>query len=244
MALVLAWPLAPADIHLEHGAVHIWSAGLQQSAAQMVVFWESLTVAERDRADRFHFDRHRRRFIVARGLLRHLLGRYLGLEPHAVRLDFSAYDKPFLPENPLFFNLSHTGDVGLFAFCLDTAVGVDVEKIKPLDDLDAIAARFFAPGEYQVLQSLPLQQQTSAFFRCWTRKEAFIKLIGEGLSYPLDNFEVTLAINEPARFVSIEGSAVRAAAYHLEHLELARGYVGALAVQTGQSNLFFWRWSG
>ncbi len=244
MALTLEWPLAPVDFDLQQGAVHIWSAALQQSAAQMAVFWDCLNADERERADRFHFALHRERFIVARGLLRTLLSRYLGLAPRDIRLDFTAYDKPFLPENPLFFNISHSGDVGLFAFCLETAVGVDVEKIKPMDDLHAIAGRFFALGEYHVLQSLPPQYQTAAFFRCWTRKEAFIKLIGEGLSYPLDNFEVTLGLDDPARILTVEGSTAKAADYHLEHLAPAKDYVGAVALPTHPYDLFCWQWVG
>ena len=143
--------------------------------------------------------------------------------------------------NELHFNLAHSGGLALYAFCLEDAVGVDVEEERELSDALQISERFFSPAERETLKSLPEERRIPAFFRCWSRKEAFFKAVGEGLSYPLDAFDVTLALDDPPRLLAIRGSAEEARAWSLYSIALPSGYHGALAVRSKAKHLQQWR---
>jgi len=160
-----------------------------------------LSAEERDHAGRFRFDRHRRRYIVRRGMLRELLGSYLGCDPADVAFVYNAYGKPALLDCNLHFNLSHSRGKALYAFCRGAAVGCDLEWRDPKFAAEQIPGRFFSRDEVRALRSLPLRHQTEAFFNCWTRKEAYVKAAGQGLSIALDTFDVSLAPKEPAVFL-------------------------------------------
>jgi 4'-phosphopantetheinyl transferase len=189
-----------------------------------------LTPDERDRADRFKFDHLRRSFVLARGVLRVLLGRYLDIDPASIRFGYDEKGKPSLARRgPLKFNASHSGDMALYAFTLDCEIGVDVEQVRPFDDLRRIADRFFCAEETTDLMDLPEEQREAAFFRCWTRKEAYVKAIGEGLAVPLDGFAVSLRPDQPARLIHIGHDSEAAADWTLQNLEPAAGYAGAVA---------------
>jgi 4'-phosphopantetheinyl transferase len=159
-----------------------------------------------------------------------------------VQFVYSAHAKPSLPGGQLAFNLSHSQQVALFAFCRETAVGVDVEQIRPMPDGEEIAARFFSADDNARFLAVPPAQRDLAFFNCWTRKEAFIKAIGEGLSHPLDLFDVTLQPGEPARILRLHGRAELAARWSLTHLEPAPGFVGALALEAPPRQVVTYRW--
>jgi 4'-phosphopantetheinyl transferase len=177
---------------LRERVVDVWETGLDLAADELQALHGLLSPAECDRAARFHFERDRRRFIVAHGQLRQLLGRYADAAPSAVMIETRASGKPFTRrELPLEFNLSHADDRVVFAFAR-WPVGIDVERIRPLPDLLAIAARFFAPGEYDAMQRLTGAPLQDMFFRCWTLKEAYVKAVGDGLNVPLSAFEVSL----------------------------------------------------
>jgi 4'-phosphopantetheinyl transferase len=155
---------------------------------------------------RFRFDRDRRRFIVARAVLRCILADYLRVPPAAVRFSYGKRGKPALPEpwaDRFHFNLSHSGELALIGVTGEGRIGVDIEEFRPVAEEDRIAERFFSPREHATLVSLPKEQQQAAFFNCWTRKEAYIKALGDGLSCPLDRFDVTLGPDEPPRLVGI-----------------------------------------
>jgi len=177
--------------------VEVWDARLDLAADELQTLHGLLTPAERDRASRFHFERDRRRFIAARGRLRQLLGRYRDAPPAALVIEMGASGKPFTRgEPPLEFNVAHSDDRAVFAFA-HWPVGVDVERIRPLPDLLMIAARFFAPAEYEAMQRLTGASLEDTFFRCWTLKEAYLKAAGDGLSFPLSAFQVSLNPCEP-----------------------------------------------
>lgn len=204
MTQALAWPhrwqhITP-DLAPQGSQLHVWA--IQPSAArpQYDALYRLLNHDERRKAQRFHFERDRLTYVIARGLLRRQLGCYLQVDPDAIRFGYTAYDKPFIsdPKSSLQFNVSHSGDVVLLAFADDAPVGIDVELIRPIADAPHIVARFFSPTEIATWHSLPDTQKTAAFYTCWTRKEAYIKARGEGLSHPLDQFDVTLRPDEPA----------------------------------------------
>jgi 4'-phosphopantetheinyl transferase len=211
--------------------VDLWQIPLRQPAPAQAQLAEALTPDEQERAGRFRFDRDRNAFQVARGAMRLLLGTYLDIAAAAVPLHYTAHGKPFLaePYTPVKFNLSHAGDWALLAVSAGRELGVDIEQIRPLSDLDSLARRFFAPAEQADLRALPPEQRPRAFFTCWTRKEAFIKAVGEGLSRPLDQFEVTLRPGEPARLRRVAGDAGAVDRWSLHALPVPSGYVAALA---------------
>jgi 4'-phosphopantetheinyl transferase len=218
---------------LRGGDVHVWYAHLELEAGAVGRLAARLSEDERVRAGRFKFARDARRFVVARGMLRSLLGTYLGLPPRRLEFAYGEHGKPALEgaHAALGFNLSHSGEIAVLAAGWNRALGVDVELRRPLPDLDALAARSFAPRELSVLGALPETDRPAAFFRCWTRKEAFIKATGQGLAQRLDAFVVSLAPDEPARFLDIDGDPGALARWTLHDLTPPAGYAGALVVE-------------
>lgn len=239
------WLDPPEQLALEPGDLHIWRVWLdQQPAVYLAQLREILSLDERARADRFHFPIHRERYTVARGTLRILLGRYLHCPPESIAFSYGPQGKPALtamstPE-PLEFNVAHSGQVALLGFIWGRPVGVDVEHIRPLKDIAQMAARFFSAEEYQVWQSVAAEEQDAAFFNCWTRKEAYIKVIGEGLSHPLDRFVVTLRPGEPGRLLTVDGSAAPAQKWQMQALHPTPGYAAAVTVEGGWNRLRCW----
>jgi 4'-phosphopantetheinyl transferase len=209
----------------------VWCIPLDQPAhiAQRAHAW--LSPDEQARAARFHFERDQRRYIMAHAALRQILANCLVVEPADVQFVVNPRGKPALTgvDTDVCFNLAHSGELAVVAVTHGRAVGVDVEQIHPLEDLLALAEHNFSRREIVALRALPAEQQLLAFFDCWTRKEAFIKALGEGLYYPLDAFDVTLAPGEPARLESIHGQP--ASGWSLHAFTPAPGHAGALAVQ-------------
>jgi 4'-phosphopantetheinyl transferase len=219
---------------LQEGEVHIWSAWLDLAPATVERLRRLLNPEESARASRFHFDRDRNAFTVARGVLRTLLGRYLRERPERIRFVYGPYGKPALAAEQLpdgvRFNLSHSDAVAIFAFARSVEVGIDVERIREQPDLDDLANRFFSKEEAFALRRLPPSVREKAFFFCWTAKEAYIKGIGEGLSMPLDRFAVSLDPSEgPIRLRIMDGGAA-GPAWRLHRFEPSPGYVAAVAV--------------
>ena len=213
--------------------IHVWQARLDDPTLEVSLFYETLTEDERDRAARFSLEKHRQRFIVGRGIWRNIIARYLAVEPAEVRFDYAARGKPSLAEPKIEnfrSNVSHSRDLALYAFALGVPLGVDVEIIRPVNNMDAIAKRFFSPLEYDLLQQVSPGDGLEAFFNCWTRKEAFIKANGQGLSMPLDSFAVSVAASEPARFLHLKSDSCDSDAWSLHHLKPAADSVGAVAI--------------
>jgi 4'-phosphopantetheinyl transferase len=218
-------------LKLTGGEVHVWPLHLTAPDSITRTFESMLAPEERNRAARYHFDHLRPPFILSHGALRILLGRQLGIEPGQVQLKYGARGKPSLddPAHRVTFNMSHSGECALFALTLDCDVGVDVERIRPVRDMAAIANRFFCPEEAAELMSLEFEDRARAFFHCWTRKEAYIKAIGEGLSVPLDSFRVTFLPGSPVQFHYIRHEGAIAANWKLHNLQFLPDYAGALA---------------
>ena len=214
--------------------VHVWTASRDDATdAEVEGLRGLLTDEERRRADRFVSPLDRRRFAVGRGRLRVILGRYLDQDPESIRFAHNPQGKPSLESGPLRFNLAHSGSLVLFALTLGRELGVDIEAIRPDFGGEAIARRFFAPGEVASLLSLPPGDRTLAFFQGWTRKEAYIKAQGQGLSMPLDEFEVEIRPGCPARLVATRPDPLEAARWTLIELPMPThpGYVAALCVR-------------
>lgn len=240
------WLSPPAGLALEDDDVHVWRADLDQPEPFIRQLAGALSDDERERADRFRFDVHRNHFIVGRGLLREILGRYLNLEPGRLQFCYGQQGKPGLLNSDgdpgLRFNLAHSGQLALCAVTRNREIGVDLEYVRPVLDMDLVAERNFSPRENSVLQALPASERQLAFFNCWTRKEAYIKAIGEGLSRPLDQFDVSLAPGEPARLLWVAGNPQEASCWSLRELAVAAGYVAALAVEGQDWSLTCRQW--
>jgi 4'-phosphopantetheinyl transferase len=220
---------------LDSDEVHVWRVDLAVGASGVESLAQILSDDERARAARFCFQKDRENFTVARGILRVLLGRYLDLEPSRLAFSYGPHGRPALADRngsrELCFNISHSNGLALYGFTHDREIGIDVERIRPEMANEQIAERFFAPQEVATLRALPPDAQLEAFFNCWTRKEAFIKASGEGLSLPLDQFAVTLTTGEPAAIISIKDDAETASHWSLQALTPGAGYVAALAVK-------------
>ncbi len=209
--------------------IDLWIADLDSQ--QVEPFRLLLSPDELERARRFRFDRDRHRFSVARGMLRSLLGNVLKRNPAKIEFSYAKRGKPFLAGEFIHFNVSHSHGIGVFAIARDREVGIDVEKIDPRLLEDGIAERFFSTPEVAMLRSLPQQLQTQAFFNCWTRKEAYIKACGEGLSLELDQFSVSLIPGEPAKLMHVKNDPTQAQRWSLVDLSVPPGFVGALCTE-------------
>lgn len=184
--------------------VHLWRIELDCAVSDILKITDTLSADERERAARFRSATIANRWAVARGALRLILARYCGTRPESVIFQTDSKGKPSLasPANGLSFNLSHSDGVALVAITRNRRIGVDIEALRPLPEVAELSRRFLAPGECSYILTLPPQNQAAAFFTCWTRKEAFLKAVGVGLSAGLDRLEVSLQPDQPARLIS------------------------------------------
>lgn len=242
------WPERASAPPLPVDEVHVWCVGLVRPLAEIALMSALLAADEQARAGRFHFEKDRQHYIYGRAVLRTLIGQYEQIEPAAVQFTYGEQGKPALARGDLRFNLSNAGGMALIGFARGREIGVDVEPLRRLPDADAIAQRFFSEREFEVYAAVSHDQQPQAFFNCWTRKEAFIKAIGEGLSCPLGSFDVTLRPGEVAQLTHIQGSQAAASRWKLRALEPAAGYVGAVIAEVGAGHfdwhLHCWQWPG
>ena len=227
---------------LERGEVHVWFARLERTPARLTRMRTILNPEEMARADRFFMDVHRNRFIAGRAMLRDLIAGYLGQPAEAIRFAYNEWGKPALTTgfsaSDLRFNLSHSEDLAMYAFALEREVGVDIEQIRPDVASESIAENFFSLSEVKALRALPREQQAQAFFNCWTRKEAYIKAHGRGLSIELNSFDVSLRPGEEAKILRGEESG----GWSLRAFEPAPGWVAALATQGAALRIAEPRW--
>lgn len=226
----------PPMLTLEPGEVHIWLASLEQPPENMQQFLSTLSPDEQARAARFFFEKDRRRFIAARGILRALLSRYLRVPAGTLRFAYNAYRKPALLSEThpvLCFNLSHSHELALYAFAYEREIGVDIEYMRSLagNDYSLLAKRCFSQSEYATLCALPESLRRQAFFNGWTRKEAYIKACGKGLSIPLSSFEVSFVPGEPAALLASREAPHTVTDWSLCALPVPADYTAALMVQ-------------
>jgi 4'-phosphopantetheinyl transferase len=196
---------------------------------------ELLSAEELRRADRYDFDRDRRRFIVARARLRQLLAPRLMTQPEAVELVYGVNGKPALAQRSgdtdWRFNVSHSEEIAVYAFSQGREVGIDIEAIRKVRDADAIVSGFFSRCEQEAYLALGPGEKMLGFFNCWTRKEAFLKALGHGLSHPLDCFDVSLAPGEPARILRVKNAPGCDSGWCLDSFSPSPGFVAAVVAE-------------
>jgi 4'-phosphopantetheinyl transferase len=237
------WLPHPTPLDFQSRQVDVWRITLDLPPATVKFLESTLLEDEAQRAGRFHFEKDKSSYIIAHGCLRDILSRYLRCEPRELSFDIDEYGKPSIKGHKLEFNLSHSGDFALIAVSRERKVGVDVERIRSDLELESMASRFFSPTEVSELAALPPKQRKLAFFNCWTRKEAYIKAQGLGLSLPLDSFDVSLTPNEPAILRATRPDAQEASCWTLFSLEVAHNYAAALAVEGRGLKLRLWDWN-
>jgi len=228
----LLWPLQPLPRAIAAAEVHVWAWTFAGPTEPAQADLDILDDNERKRTARYYFGPDRVRYSVCHANMRRILASYQGSTPESVIFHERAGGKPELAldvsETPLRFNLSHSRTTALLAVAVATEVGVDIEDIRPVDR--QLAQRYFSAAEFASMAALTGQDWLNAFYRCWTRKEAILKVEGVGLRIPLDSFDVSVLADEPAALLAARPEAKLTAAWHLHHLAAATGTMGALAI--------------
>lgn len=240
------WYPAPERFTLDGDEVHVWNAALDQSPSIVNTLFSLLAPDEQDRAANYYFREDCDRYIVARAVLRTIIGGYLEMSPEQLRFCYGPFGKPALQsdseEKELRFNVAHSGGQALYAFSRQRELGIDIEHLRENFDYLEIAEHYFSRRENSTLRALAPEAQALAFFNCWTRKEAYLKAHGAGLSFPLKRFDVSLVPGEPARLLSVDDDARAAARWSLQEISVASGYVAALVVAGHDWRLKCWQW--
>ncbi|MDX1953725.1 MAG: 4'-phosphopantetheinyl transferase superfamily protein [Verrucomicrobiota bacterium] len=224
------WPVPQAMPVLQQGTIHVWAASLE--GGDIGLRSSILSSFELNRALRFHFQRDRTRYINGRYLLRQLLAGYLKLDPASISLACDSFGKPRLGgrhHQNLQFNVTHSNEVALFAFSWGNELGIDIEHVRALPDLELIAANFFTSSERQAIFAMPRPLQPHGFFRCWTRKEAFLKAVGLGIANHLQDFEVS--IEEKECRLKLHPALKSCGQWHLANLNPAPGFAAAISMK-------------
>jgi len=237
----ILWPLPPDPCPLAPTDVHVWAVHLDPDPDALARLAKILSTEEQARASRFRFERHRHRFIIARGVLRWLLAKYSDCPPEQLDFGYGPNGKPALAgelaESALFFNLAHSEDLALIAVTQLGQIGVDVEQIRAMTDANELVERFFSPRESALFHTLPANQKDTAFFNLWTRKEAWLKATGEGIAHSLSQVEVTFLPAEPARILALPDNSGPGSDWALRELIPATGFVGAVALPDVQFSI-------
>jgi 4'-phosphopantetheinyl transferase len=230
---------------LPQGEIHVWALKLNQPDASDKKYTSTLSVQELARADAFRTDKLRARYIFTHFGLRIILGLYLNREAKEIVYGYEPHGKPYILEpdaDGLFFNLTYSQDLALIALVRGNSIGIDLEYCKVIPDVDQLVDRYFSSVEIsQYFQSRP-EDRINAFYRCWTRKEAFVKALGNGLSYPLNSFSVSLLPEEPARLIRLNSDATAPYRWQIIDLSPRKGYEAALAVEGDISRIVSRQW--
>lgn len=224
----------PDEPHLFRDEVHVWCLALDEYVVYLKSFLQMLATEEVEKTWRYYFEKDREHFAVARGMTKTILGGYLKVMPNEVRFRYNSFGKPALADDckaDLRFNLSHSHGLALLAVAREREVGIDLEYQRPEIATEDIAERFFSATEVKSLARLPKEMQAEAFFKCWTRKEAYIKAIGEGLSFPLDQFSVSLHPSELPELREVVGNRQEMSRWSFWDLSPNSRYAAALVVE-------------
>jgi len=237
------WHRAIPGELIHSNEIHVWRAFLDLNSDQLARMAGMLSTDEVERAGRFRFERDQRRFIMARGILREILGRYLGKDPRTLRFDYTTYGKPLLSTSTGYdniqFNLSHSDAFALYAFTPVRSIGIDIELIR--DDVAAehIAQRFFSVSEISLLEGIDQNKRAGAFFQYWTRKEAFLKALGEGVSFPMEQCDVSFINGSSWSPISMPGNITACPCWYGQDLFPGPGYAAAISAESGDLELSY-----
>ena len=219
--------------------IHIYRSSIDSTDEELKGSELILSPDELQKAYRYKFEKDREQYIMARSLLRRILGKYLDQSPHKINFSYSEKGKPYIKDSLIKFNLAHSGGKAVFAFAENIDVGIDIEYMRDLPDELQIAKRFFSDEEVNEIMKVSEGDTKAAFFNCWTRKEAFIKAVGEGLSYPLKDFTVTLlpGVNPEIKWIKDKVDEVKE--WKLVNILTDRNYISSLAVKAKIINIIY-----
>lgn len=238
------WQEPSQEIFLAEDEAHIWLIALIQKEECLEFLADLLNENEKAKAAGFRFEIDKRSYAAAHGAMREILGFYLECYPQKIKFGQNCYGKPFLSENKttIRFNLSHSHEWALLAVTKGKRIGVDIERIRAEIIEENLAEQIFSAVENEILWSLPKEFQVKAFFDCWTRKEAFIKAVGHGLSYPLKEFSVSLAPDQTPKLLSVKNFGDKAENWQIEELNVAANYAAAVVIESKHTNLKLYHW--
>jgi 4'-phosphopantetheinyl transferase len=243
------WQTPTANLTISDTEIHLWCVALERPEFPLSNIAPTLSESELQRVNRFRFYRDKKRFIARRGALRAILSRYLNVAPNLVQFSYNPCGKPEIAHHSnshkICFNLSDSQGLALYAITRDRKIGADIEQIRPVPNMEQIAERFFSEQESAALQGVAAGDKLTAFFNCWTRKEAYIKAIGDGLSFGLDRFSVSLIPGEPAKLLNVGGDRSAPERWYLKELVTAPNYAAAIAVECQgdrQFKIINWQW--
>jgi len=243
-----SWNAPPTQLLLSRKDVHIWRAVLDLPSKSVQELKGSLSFDERMKAERFSFVRDKTRFIIARGILRLILACYLGVEPGAIRFCYEKNGKPRLQnagaKTDIQFNLSHSKGFALYVLTRGHEVGVDIEYLREISEMEQIVEQFFSARERVVFRTLPTSEKKATFFRWWTRKEAFMKAVGEGLSYPLYRFDAVLEKGKSVESSGLLEGAHQGPKWSIWDVRPAEEFAGAVVVEGIDWDVQYWQWLG
>ena len=245
---IIIWREPPYQPMLGRDRVHVWRASLDLPTAKIKQLATLLSTDETARADRFHFLEHKRRFIVARGILRQLLGNYLKISPNKIEFEYSDRGKPSLAasigNSSLQFNVSHSLEYALYGFTNNHLIGVDLEFLREMRDAAELAKSIFTNREFQLIANLTYEEQQRVFFQFWTAKEAYLKAIGTGLSDSLSDIEITFDRVKSPKLLAIKGDIDAGTSWSLYFCIPAANYIAAIIVnaQIPKQQIDFWNW--
>lgn len=246
--MMTLWKKPQSGLTLAEKEIHIWLAALDLPSRRVEGLQEKLSIDERMKADCFRFDQDRNRCIASFGILKDILSLYIGIDPASVQISYGSHGKPRLSDasgkDKLHFNLSHSEGSAVYVFARDYEVGVDIERIRDLPEMNKIVEHFFSAREKIAFGELPSCVRREAFFRCWTRKEAVVKAIGEGLYQPFDKFDVAMTPSEQSVKLSVKGDPKMPSHWLIQDLKPAPGFAGAFAVEDRSWKVCCWRWKG
>ena len=240
------WEASPLPSHLSANEIHIWRVSLHPPSSLFPTLWSMLDQKEQQRAQRFKFTKHQDAFVSARSALRIILSRYLNLAPENLKIDVEPHGKPYLlapsVSPPLSFNIAHSESLALLAVSLNRQVGIDLEHHRSNVHYVSLLNRICSLQEKSSLSTLLPEQQKSAFFSCWTRKEAYVKALGKGLLVPLSSITVSLLPGEPATLIHVDGKKEESLRWSMCTLYPGPEYSGALVGEGQDWKPCFWQW--
>ena len=241
------WHQPPPHMTLASQEIHVWKVPLRPPEIWLKKLKNLLNGEERERAERYKAPARQEAFVTTRGMLRYILGWYLDTKPEHLKFDMGSHGKPYLVEPPtspgISFNLAHSADLALLAITHDRQVGIDIEHHRQILDYAGMVKRICSPAEQSFLMKIPHESQLTAFLSCWTRKEAYTKAIGKGITFPLNTITVSLTRELPVKLLHVEGHADEPSRWTMCELFPGAGYSAAL-VGEGQSwTPICWEWS-
>lgn len=236
-------PAVPGQL-ISSNEVHIWRLLLNEHHSNIENIKQNLSNDELVKTEKFYFEKDQNRFIMARGMLRMILAGYLGTKPHELRFEYTPFGKPLLAENndnkSIHFNISHSDNVVLYAITNNRNIGIDVERINDRIDITQVAQRFFSPGEINALERCKRENRAEIFFQYWTRKEALVKAMGNGVSFSLEQIDVSKVDGKALSPIRLLNTGTDVSDWHIQDLFPAEGYTAAFAVKESDLAISYW----